>query len=50
MSTFVKYAATAVTLILAVIAAMFLLAGEFFIAGFVLTLIAFSLYLRAINS
>lgn len=49
MSTFVKYAATAVTIILAVVAALLLLSGEYFIAGFVLTLIAFSLYLREIN-
>lgn len=50
MSTLVKHAATAITLILVVVAVLLLVSGRFFSAGFVLTLVAFSIYFRAINS
>ncbi|MDG5820472.1 hypothetical protein [Natronococcus sp. A-GB7] len=49
MSRFVAIAATILAVVLAAASLMLLLAGRHFIAGTLLTFVAFSIYLREIN-
>ncbi|MFU8866960.1 hypothetical protein [Natronococcus sp.] len=49
MSRFVAITATALAVVLAVASLLLLLAGRHFIAGTLLTFVAFSIYLREIN-
>lgn len=49
MSKFVAYAATVLGLVLGGATVVFLLSGQYFIAGFFLTLVAFCIYFREVN-
>lgn len=49
MSEIVAYAATILAIVLGVAVVLLVLSGQYFFAGFLLTLVAFSIYFREIN-
>lgn len=50
MSRLVAVAATVLAAVLALVSVQFLLGGQHFLAGTVLTFVAFSLYVREMNT